>query len=302
MSEALVELARTDALLDVLASGKRTRTGDPVMDAMTGWVEEITSHPIRRVEMELPEFYARESGGRAWRITATALVVTAMSSSGIAAAATGDPLAPFSYVARTLGHLSPSADDRLYGFEVPAGVDPGARSPGSDRSANQTAGGLFGPYSDVSSHGSHRGPDSTSPEPRHRGDGQESAISPESGFGTDYAPQHLADGDTDAPPVSTPPTEVPPTDTPPVETPPEETPPVTTPPVETPTEPDPEPVPSDGPVVGQPSPPSGGVDSGSAGSDAADESTGSGDAGTVQVRIGEDAPTETPDPAPEAGE
>jgi len=295
MSETVAELAATDALLTALSRGDVGRTGDPVLDALSGWVEEITSHPVPRFELELPEFYARETGGRAWRVAATAIVVTAMSSSGIAAAATGDPLAPFSYVATALGHLAPDgpAEDR-FGSRIIDGIDRGpVTRDGDQASQTQSYVAVAGESS-----GRHLAQDHGTP-PRHRADGASDSGMPEA-TDTVYTPRHVATEVDDAPvttPTETPPEEAPPAETPAAEDPGESTPPATeTPPATD----DPQPVPSDGPDVTSPGPDA----SPPADSEPVDSSPTSGDAtggdatgaaaDTAQVRMAEDPPAETP--------
>jgi hypothetical protein len=303
MTETLAELAETDALLTALSHGDRARTGDPVLDALSGWVEEITSHPVRRVAMDLPELDVRAHGGRGWRIAATAVALTAMSSSGIAAAATGDPLAPFSYFATALGNLAPSdrADENGFGSRMPAGLEADSSSRESDHATGDAAALPFGAFSSAPAQGRHRS--DAEGKPRHRADeAGRSDASSESATDAGYTPIHLAadDGSSTSDPV------VVPAETPPVETPPVETPPVETPPAETPpTEPsDPQ-----APGADEPDPETGGdpvdespttadsapTDSGSTGSDAtvSDASSSTADDQTV-VRVTADVAVEAP--------
>ena len=106
----LAELAATDALLTALSKGWRRRA-DPATGSSMPWVPGWTRScrtPYLTSRLGAAGPFTDPTTSRTWRIAATAIAVTAMSSSGIAAAATGDPLAPFNYVATALGNLAPT--------------------------------------------------------------------------------------------------------------------------------------------------------------------------------------------------
>lgn len=279
MSETLAELAATDALLTVLAEGHLAKvpTGDPVLDALAAWVDEIDSQPVPDFDFDFDGAEEDQTGtSRSFRIAATAVAITAMSSSGIAAAATGDPLAPFNYVATALGNLAPTARADQIRWGMPAldsnrqGIAPEQAAPDSTRALNH-----FWPVSVEGRHRADRNPF----EPRHRASQTSTVTVPDEGSDS-YTPRHVA---TDAPVDTTDegsvPVETPPVDTPPVETPPVETPPTTDPPAETPpATTDPEPTQGDG---------SGGGSSASPGDNA---QSGTGSTGGEVENIG-DAPS-----------
>lgn len=300
MSESLLELATTDVLLDALANGDLAdlRTGDPVLDALAGWVAEIDSHPVPVVASQEQTDAEHPGTGRGWRIAATAVAMTAMSSGGIAAAATGDPLAPFNYVATALGHLAPSdrADQIRFGMPV---LDSG-RS-GGDRQSGSDATRALDQFWPQSAEGRHRSDRPGGYEPRHRADETAQDGSTEQ-VGDAYTPQHVA---ADAPAAGTgeaPVTEIP-TETPPVETPPVETPP-TEPTDPQPPASDPETTPDPDPGSGSSAPPADNTSSdtgSSGGQEQATYDTGGGVvADTAQARV-DDATAPAPDATTDGG-
>lgn len=246
----------------------------------------------------MPDPFTDPTTSRTWRIAATAIAVTAMSSSGIAAAATGDPLAPFNYVATALGNITPTDRADQIRFGMPA-MDLGQPATGPDQAGSDSA-GVIDTYWPQPINGRHRADDGAS-EPRHRANESTRAASDDDGSG--YKPRHVADqpqstgGQDAAPPAETPPETPPPT--PPVEVPPVETPPAAPadPPPATP-DPEPTPEPGDGTVVG--SPPGDNAPGGTSTDSGSPEGLGDVAADAIAMKMDDPAPP-TADPSVDGG-
>ena len=295
MSETLAELAETDALLTALvAAATRTRTGDPVVDALSGWVDEISSHPVPRVESRAAgrSTRARPAAGLAGRCDGDRGGRDVVERHR--RRRDGDPLAPFNYVATALGHLAPDGP-----AADPASACPrrstGARARGRIAQASQTPARLTQTVRPGScrSHGRHRAPDARRRAVASAATGIESAEHRRTATDTDYTPRHVATGESPTRRRAAPrrPRRLR-AETPPVETPPAETPPV-----------DRDPPPADarsgarsraGPMAPWSSPAWPGARLLAADSDAAEPSRPVAMPRIAQVAIGEDAPAETP--------
>lgn len=115
MSDSLTDLLVTDAALDVLAHREAPSGADlvldPVLAELASWaaaVDELPVSPYPLPVMQPPMSNVRKGG---WALTVTvALMVT---STGVAAAVSDDPMGPLSYVSHQFWKIGPHNSDKM---------------------------------------------------------------------------------------------------------------------------------------------------------------------------------------------
>lgn len=130
MSTSIADLLRTDAELDRLGSRDAGGADDLVLDGLAALICAIDDRPLPA--MVFPPKPAPATSGRkaCWALSVTAALM--ITSSGVAAAVSDDPLAPLHYVTNHVLKVGPPTGGHLPGWDVdgsmPISTVPGARA------------------------------------------------------------------------------------------------------------------------------------------------------------------------------
>lgn len=151
MTEFVQEMLETQAALDDLAARVSPSASDDILDALGAWAAEIDREPLPEFP-DLMSVWTSQPSGRAWRVGVALAAALAMSSSGVAAAVTGDPLRPFGFVLKTIyqvGHNDKQMDRQP---QLGVGTDRGISGPDTepDRGVTRDPRGMFLPTAPAS--------------------------------------------------------------------------------------------------------------------------------------------------------
>lgn len=106
MSDTLLELSRTDDQLTAIAERRSPDdAADPVLGLLAAWAADIDAHPVAEARPAPVVAGAVPTVLRHGRRVAALTLAITVSSSGIAAAVNGDPLAPLHFVVTNLGKI-----------------------------------------------------------------------------------------------------------------------------------------------------------------------------------------------------
>ena len=117
---SLMELQEADRLLDELAVGRipLQAANDPVLGALTALAAAVDDVPMPEVAAPATTHLAPRGPSRSRHLAAVLAIGITLSSSGIAAAVTGDPLLPIKTVVKNvyeIGHHDTSESDWILG-------------------------------------------------------------------------------------------------------------------------------------------------------------------------------------------
>lgn len=130
MSESIADLLRTEAELDLLGSRGVDRAEDDVLAGLASLVSAIDDRPLPTMVLEL-ESASTPARKMCWALAVTAALM--ITSSGVAAAVSDDPLAPLHYMTNHVLTVGPHAEGHLPGWDIdgstPISTMPGARLP-----------------------------------------------------------------------------------------------------------------------------------------------------------------------------
>ena len=117
---SLMQLHETDRVLDELAAGRipREAANDPVLGALTALAAAVDDVPMPEVAAPATTHLAPRGPSRSRHLAAVLAIGITLSSSGIAAAVTGDPLLPIKTVVKNvyeIGHHDTSKSDWILG-------------------------------------------------------------------------------------------------------------------------------------------------------------------------------------------
>lgn len=121
MSLSAADVRRTDAELDAIAVGSFGDSGDPVLLGLAALAASLDQDlpettdlvALSRAAMDTPMTQARRGG-----LALTATVALVLSTSGMAAAMSGDPLAPLHYIAHRVSQLVPHGPAQMPGWDL----------------------------------------------------------------------------------------------------------------------------------------------------------------------------------------
>jgi hypothetical protein len=139
----VVDILASDLSLTELAERRPIVTDDPALRLLEAWAAGIDAHPVA-ADIDLPaaESTRRRPRGTARSVAALTVALT-LSSSGIAAAVSGDPFGPINFMVHkfgTIAHPDHAPSDSLLGvapnpYGQLDGKDAKARSEGANRAS-----------------------------------------------------------------------------------------------------------------------------------------------------------------------
>ena len=194
---SLMELHETDRLLDELAAGRMPleASHDPVLGALAALAAAVDDAPMREVAAPATAPVGHRGPSRSRHLAAVLAIGITLSSSGIAAAVTGDPLLPIKTVVKNvyeIGHHDTSKSDWILG-----GRD------GVDRTLRETFGGNLTSRSQTrATDGLHNAHGRTPMEIRLRDDARRDSPNDRSTTNPAAAPGTPGDDTAETPPTS----------------------------------------------------------------------------------------------------
>jgi hypothetical protein len=145
MTEPVQPVAASDRLVSALSERRKIDDADPVLRALQAWVQRIDAKPVAPWTRPVPACAKAASGGELARRVAALTLALTLSSTGLAAAVTGDPLSPLHFVKREIHRFGPphghaahwpdlrDSGDPARGYSSQLSRSSGHREPGTTR-------------------------------------------------------------------------------------------------------------------------------------------------------------------------
>jgi hypothetical protein len=131
MAEPVHPVAASDRIVSALSERRQVDDADPVLRALQAWVQRIDARPVAPWSRPVPVCVKTASGGELARRVAALTLALTLSSTGLAAAVTGDPLSPLHFVKREIhkfgppgGRHAPRCPEPRYSVDRDGGYSP----------------------------------------------------------------------------------------------------------------------------------------------------------------------------------